>query len=78
MYKTTTKENSISNKHKRSQSSFSRLKTHIITSPNINNENIVSNVKKKLLNFLNIDTGMFTLPLINDNENKNNLYINTS
>ena len=46
MYKTTTKENSISNKHKRSQSSFSRLKTHIITSPNINNENIVSNVKK--------------------------------
>jgi hypothetical protein len=78
MYKTITKENSISNKHKRSQSSFSRLKNHIITSPNINNENIVSNVKKKLLNFLNIDTGMFTLPLINDNENKNNLYINTS
>ena len=79
MYKTITKENSISNRHKRSQSSFSRIKNHIVSSSNKNNEKIISNVKKKLLNFLNIDTGMFTLPLINDNEKKKNLiYINTS
>ena len=79
MYKTITKESSISNNHKRSQSSFSRIKNHIVSTSNKNNEKIISNVKKKLLNFLNIDTGMFTLPLINDNEKKKNLiYINTS
>ena len=53
----------MSNSHKRSQSSFSKkINQGIINKVNI--EKVCRDLKKKILSFQTIDTGMFHLPLL--------------
>ena len=61
--RTNIKESFMSNSHKRSQSSFSKkINQGIINKVNI--EKVCRDLKKKILSFQTIDTGMFHLPLL--------------
>ena len=64
-----TNYSSISNSHIRCKSAFSKKINHSSHS-NLKGEKLCEDLKNKLLNYQFIDTGMFNLPLLSEQDNK--------